>query len=505
MTAAALEAPGEGRRFGPVPVAALVALLFFVKFVAYAWMVTPLWDVPDEPGHYSYVNDIANGRLPLLGHARIDAEVQHSWINPRARPQGNWIAQHPPLFYLLDAPAVVAARAMGLDFEHQVRAARILPALFGALTVLGLALFLAAATGRQELGLAGGIFIGSAPMFTHLSSGVSHDTLVACTAAWAAYWMARWLQSERFAHLLYAGLLVAACTVTKITGLAMAVPLFFAVSWRLWRLQSGTPGRSLLHLAGRVAVLWLAMFAPVCFWIARNLAHFHRMFPDASTLHPAALVPIGFFEYMTRFPVWEHIALNFVALIGWKGSGNGVLRWIQANGDITRYFLAFLAVGGLAAIFAPILASRTRVVRHVAIAVIVSGVAFVYGHWPEAYLAKWTCLLLLAGLVATVAVQSRAFWRSDGIGWLLATGAACALFFVLAYYETLRGAFAGSMRATHGRYLYPILPFLLLTLLWPLRDRLASRLILCMAVFGMVVADGFFLWQVFPLYGQLPA
>ena len=242
-------------RFGLFPAAALVAFVFFVKFAVYAWMVTPLWDVPDESGHYSYVNDITKGELPLLGKARIDPEVVHSWISPHARPRGNWIAQHPPLFYVLDAPAVLAARAMGLDFEQQVRAARLPSALFGGLTVLGLILFLAIATGRYELGLAGGIFLGSTPMFMHLSSGVTHDTLVACTATWAMYWIARWLDSERFVHVLYAGILVAACTVTKITGLAMAVPLFFALCWRLWQTQPKPACRwAMPYFAGRAAL-----------------------------------------------------------------------------------------------------------------------------------------------------------------------------------------------------------------------------------------------------------
>ena len=104
-------------------------------------------------------------------------------------------------------------------------------------------------------------------------------------------------------------------------------------------------------------------FTPVCIWVARNLAHFHQMFPDVTSLHPAKVVPIGFFEFMTRFPVWEHIVLNFIALVGWNGSGNGVLRWIQANGFLARYFLAFLGIGSVAVILAPALSRRAQPIR----------------------------------------------------------------------------------------------------------------------------------------------
>jgi 4-amino-4-deoxy-L-arabinose transferase-like glycosyltransferase len=486
--------------------AAAVAFLFFLKFAVYGWAVTPLWDIPDESGHYSYANDISNGKFPVLGQAKIDKEVAHSWKGPRSRPRGNWIAQHPPLYYVLDAPAIMAARAAGMDFEHRVRAARLPSALFGALSILGMILFLARVTGRIELGLAGGVFLGATPMFTHLSTGVSHDTLVACTATWAGYWVARWLDSARFAHLLYAGLLVAACTVTKITGLAMAVPLFFALAWRLWRSAADAPrGRDATRWASRVLVLWLVMFTPVCIWIAHNLVHFHQMFPRASDLRPSKTVPIGFFELMTRFPVWQHTVLNFIALVGWNGSG-GALKWIQANGYLARYFLALLGAGSLAAIFAPMIERLRKPMPHAVVAVLLLPVVLFYLQWPEFHLVRWTCVLLFAALVATLAMQAPAFWRSERNGWLLFTAAATTLFLLFAYYETLRDAFAGNMRATHGRYMYPIVPFLLLVLAWPARDRRLSRVVLVATVFGMVVAEGFFLRQVISLYGQqLPA
>jgi 4-amino-4-deoxy-L-arabinose transferase-like glycosyltransferase len=500
-------------RPGFFPAAALIAFIFFLKFAVYAWMVTPLWDIPDESGHYSYANDVSKGKFPLLGKAKIDLEVERSWKNPRARPQGNWIAQHPPLFYVLDAPAIIAARAMDMDFEQQVRAARMPAALFGSLAVLGLALFLGLATGSRELGLAGAIFFGATPMFTHLSTGVSHDTLVACTAAWAAYWIARWLQSNRFRHVLYAGALAGLCSITKITGLAMAIPLFLAISWRLWRVPVaaaypwGSPllrNNAVLQWMARSSTLWLVMFVPTCLWIARNVIHFGNMFPNASSLHPVAAVPIGFFEFMTRFPVWQHIVLNFVALVGWNGSGNGALHWIQADGALARYFLAILGAGSLAAALAPILARLQEIPRHVIGAAMLASVICGYAWWPLQHLAEWTCVLLLVALAATISTHARPLWRGDSAGWLLAAGAACVMFFLLAYYETLRDNFGGIMRATHGRYVYPVVPFLLLVLLWPLKERWPARLMVCAAVGAMLVADAFFLRQVFAMYGQLP-
>ncbi|WP_330970060.1 hypothetical protein [Lysobacter sp. A3-1-A15] len=128
-----------------------------------------------------------------------------------------------------------------------------------------------------------------------------------------------------------------------------------------------------------------------------------------------------------------------------------------------------------------------------------------YASWalPLTELAAWVCLLLLAAMLFTLAANGRRFVVADGLGWLLATSALCMLVFAFIYYEHLWSGFTGAVRATQGRYLYPVVPFLLLLLVWPFRTRAASRAVLCGAVGAMIVADGFFLRQVFQLYGQL--
>lgn len=484
-------------------IASLIALVFAAKFAVYAWAVTPLWDIPDEPGHYSYAEDMSRGKWPRLGQAKIGAEVVQSWINPQAGPRNNWIAQHPPLFYALEAPVLWATRAAHFDLEQRVRAARTLNALLGGLTVLGLALFLARATECEELGLAGAIFFAATPMFTHLSTGVTHDILVACTAAWAAYWCVRWLESNLFRHLLYAGILVALATITKITSLALAVPLFFVLSLRLWWI--GPPSKRLFPWLGRGTVLWLVMFTPICLWIVHNQIQFGQPLPDAANLHPVQVVPIGFFEFMVRFPVWEHTLLNFIALVGWNGSGNGTLAWIQPTGLTARYFLGFIgttSLGVLALLGWPYLAIQ---VRHAVAALGLLAAAYVYWHYPVPNLVVWTCFLLLAALIATLATNAKELFGAELSGWLLAAAAICSLLFMLIYFEHLRGNFVGGMRATHGRYLYPVVPFLLLVLVWPFRSAIARCGLLYAATAAMLFADGFYLRHVFDLYGQTSA
>lgn len=495
------EPPGSLQAPTPrfVNVAVIVAAIFLAKFIAYAWLVTPLWDVPDESGHFSYIQDIVAGEWPVLGEARMGEDVTHSWRGPDATQGMNWIAQHPPLFYVTSAPFLSAARAGQLSFESQVRTTRIPAAIFGALTVFGLALFLARATGRDELGLAGAIFLAATPMFTHLSTGVSHDTLVACTSTWAAYWCLRGLESDNFRHFLACGAFVALATLTKLTALAMAVPLFFALAWWLWRRRGSAGWRQWL---GRSGALWLVMFVPMCLWIARNLLTIEQVFPSSSIIYDRELVPIGFVEFMRQFPFWQHTLLNFIALIGWNGSPSGELVWIRADGWTGRYFLGLFAAASIAVLLRPLFHRLGSLQRWGAAVLVTTALAHAYSQWPLMQLAAATCVLLGAAISFTLVTNAGRFFQGDLRGWLLATAAFCTLFFALTYYQHLWSGFTGGMRATHGRYLYPVAPFMLLVLIWPFRGGTASRLVLYGAIAAMVFSDGFYLHRVFNLYGQ---
>src|SRR5699024_682867 len=147
--------------------------------------------------------------------------------------------------------------------------------------LLGLIAFLAAATRSLHLGLAGAIFVGATPMFTQLAGAVSNDILVACTAAWGAYWYVRWVRTDLFRHAAICALIIGLGCVTKITMLVLAVPMFLAMAWRLARMEGfSRPGHLLRHLS----ILWMVMFALVAAWIVHNYLLFHTPLPTARIL-----------------------------------------------------------------------------------------------------------------------------------------------------------------------------------------------------------------------------
>lgn len=494
----------ELRSFGSfTQVLLIIAALFFFKSAAFALWVTPLWEIPDESGHYSYIDDLSRGEYPVLGKARMTDDVAISWLGPKHKPGPNWIAQHPPLFYALDAPVVVMAKATGLGFEGQVRSARLLSSLFGAMTLLGIGLLIRAATDQPILGLAGAIFIGATPMFIQLSSGVTHDTLVACTAAWGIYWCFKWLKSGSFNHALICAFLIGMCTITKITGLGLAVPLFAAMAYRLIAQKD-------LQLRTRilsVSMLWLVMFLPICLWMLRNYILFHEFMPNAGIfIAPRPVnVDIGFFDFMRKFPIWQNVLLNFVALIGWTGQSHGTVNFVQATGFTAQYFLGAILFSCALVILHPLRNLIGDFKLNVVAASLLVACAYLAATLTSHELATLTCAAILSIVTWTAIKNMRGATSNEKSAWFLFTGSACVLFFSFLYYHRIWDSHLnyGSVKALHGRYFYPVMPFLCLILLQPFTQKEYAFSALFVAIVAAAVSDGFFLHHAFALYGQV--
>jgi 4-amino-4-deoxy-L-arabinose transferase-like glycosyltransferase len=503
MNAGIKSFPAEAGRKSSWAICITITVLFFLKFAAFALYITPLWDSPDEPGHYSYALDLSRGDYPILGKARIDRSVVDSWLGSEHHQGYNWIAQHPPLAYAMDAPVVAVARSLGASFDTQVRSARLVSSLIGALSVLGLMAFLTLATGRALLGIAGAVFIGATPMFTQLSGAVTNDILVACTAAWGAYWYARWIRSEAWSHALVCALVVGLGCITKITMLAVAVPLFFAMCYRM---LSDNGLRNARASVGRLAVLWLVMFLPVVLWICHNLLQFHSPFPDARILGVYAIKPnqMGFLHFMERYAIWQIILLNFVALIGWMGSLPAKVLTAQADGPVAAFYCAAILCCSLAAIVHAFRAHRQRDLAWPWVAAFALAATAICTTMTKYHYSTITCAVLFVAIVwvgASNGVASRSD-RKDA--WLIFTSCVFILLFSIVYYHRIWESYRdiSHVKALHGRYFYPVLPFFALLMLRPLRRGWLPGAALCVAVAALVVADGFFLHYAFEMYGK---
>jgi hypothetical protein len=464
--------------------------------------VTPLWDIPDEVGHFALIADLADGRgLPTPGRSVVSEDLVRDWAGGRDLPAAerwNWVAQHPPLYHLLAVPFLAAARAVTSDRHWQYRAPRLLSALSGAAALLALFAVFWEASGDAVFAFAAAAAFGFLPMFSHMSSGTNHDVFLAFLCAVAALFAVRLAGRGRFLDGLAMSVALALASVTKLSALVVAAPLVL-LAW-VWLAARGR----------RRAAEWLAV-AAVAFSLPALWALRHYLLSGDVQLHPISRERFSltsFAGYLRDNPVVDHTFKNFVGLIGWTGTGHGQVRWFQISGlFLAPYLLVSLAAAAAAAAWLwKRGAQSTRfLARAAAVFLFLACAGWLFATQDGAALPK---RLLFSSLAAVPWLALP--WiarRTDLAEKLIAASQALFLLFALAYLVNSWEAYAiyGSMRATNGRYFFAILPFLGLAFLFP-AARLwkpgPARNAVFLALLALLAADeaGFFLLKVIPFY-----
>lgn len=490
----------------PIPAAMWgFALLFFLKAAALALFVTPLWDVPDEVGHFAYVADLADGRgIPRLGSTQIPPELARRWQPETRRPVLNWTAVHPPGYHLAAAPFLVAAQLATRDLDWQVRLTRLASSVFGAaaLIVLCRVLLEAGAGPIPSLALAAGV--GFIPMYSHLSAGVDQDVLSALVGAVIALFWVRVVRRGATRDVFGLSLALAAAGAVKATALPLALALLALLPRRL----ASTSHR----LAVWAAAAAVSLSTPLL-WLARQRRTGVGMGLPSISGRPPRLG--DFLRYLSDFPVADHTFKNFFGLIGWSGTGRGSLSWFQISG---AFLAPFLAASVLLTVAAAIWIARRDRERGrsrspsaragwTAAVLVLAGAALVLAGrsaGPGAFAKS----LVYALLVAVPCVGLVRVWsEEDARPALVFSGQAVFLVFLAAYAATAWSATetGGGLRATHGRYFFVTIGFLLLAFGLPaaaLSEKRSGNGRLWIAALAVLAANEtlFFLLRVLPFY-----
>jgi hypothetical protein len=479
---------------------AAAALVFFLKAVSLALWVTPLWDVPDETGHYAIVSDLAEGRgLPLPGKSVVSSDVVADWTRGKARdPVGNWVAQHPPLYHLLAAPLLSAARAVTPDPRWRYRAPRLLSAIAGTAGLLFFFLAFREASGDPLLSFVAAAGVGFVPMYSHLASGANHDILLAMASGLAALCWVRFERTGLFSDAMKMAGALSFAGAVKLSAVVLAAALWLLCLPRL----SARGGR---RLAQAIAIGAVSLSFPLL-WTLRHWCLLGNM-----RVHPVSQKPFDladFFAYLRDQPVVDHTFKNFFGLIGWTGTGGGDLRWFQISGVFLAPYL-FLALAGAAGTAVWLWRRRPGVGRGLAgtAAALVFGFCFfwLFARADGAEILKRLVYSLLAAV--PVLALPLAFRRRPAGEAIPGGSQFVFLVFSLAYLANSYEAFQiyGQMRATNGRYFFAVLPFLVLAFVFPAASLLrrgprrdAGLLALLAALF--VNETAFFVLKVIPFY-----
>lgn len=340
--------------------AAIIALYLSIGGL-YA-VVTPAWQVPDEPAHYNYVEFIAERRrLPTLSPGDYPAEYLET-IKSRRFPADmsvetlRYESHQPPLYYLSAAPLLRLGRdVLGWPMPYALR--------FWTLVLGGLAIgagYLVArsvAQGTPHLALGAAAFSAFLPMHLAMTAAVNNDALVELLLAAIAWQLLRH-PSKRWSPRANAllGVSVGLALITKLQAYVSLGLVLVALVWDTAVARAGagpssppaptarTPWRSTLRAGATIYGVAGLIALP---WLARNMLVYGWRDPFAMVRH--AQVVVG--QLTARQYVADHgIAtwLRELSLVTFR-SFWGQFGWMSVPLD-ERVYAGLAVLAGLSAL-----------------------------------------------------------------------------------------------------------------------------------------------------------
>ncbi len=262
----------------------LLILLTYLVLGGLFAALTPDWQAPDEPAHYNYVRQLADGRLPQMALGDYDEAYKNEVVSSGFAPQydisvityEDW---QPPLYYLVLTP-------MFLLTGGSLLALRLVSVLLGAGVILlayGVARRLFPE--RQWMAWGTAVFVGFVPQHLAILASVNNDAMAELLIAGILFLLVGigdWrLETERRRGLLLGVLLglgyLTKGTVYPVTAVAGAALL--VRYWGHWRQ---------LRRVG----LWV--FGPAlllgALWWGRNLAVYGGLDVLGKAAHDAVVI-----------------------------------------------------------------------------------------------------------------------------------------------------------------------------------------------------------------------
>ncbi len=366
-----------------------------------AWgLLTPTFQIPDEPYHLSYVQDLAeDGKPPdpkpgvpdrfsedlgLIVRASALGAIN---FNPVGRP--NWSPQqdrevnaglarkpspdnpgavaglrdYPPLYYAGLVPVYAATHAAGGSTLDAITLIRIVGSLLAGVTVLALFGFLKELFPGRDVIVAGvALVVAYQPVFTWIQGGVNPDALLIPLGALLFWLFARaWNRGLSVRSATGIGVVVAASVLTKLSALGLVVGLVLGLALLVWRQGHGR--RRAPALAGAAAAA-----VPLGLYALVNTLVFDRsLIPggvaDAATgpTAPAGPAVSGFPAYLWQYLLPPVGSMTDFFHVGWTPKDFWTPLWVGRFGWFDYQFpdrvntaafvlYAVVAVAALAAI-----------------------------------------------------------------------------------------------------------------------------------------------------------
>lgn len=339
----------------------IVIALFIALGIVYS-VTTPLFEAPDEPWHFAFVQHVATGRglpaqaEPLTHLARQEgsqpplyyllAAALTFWIDTSDFPDIVWENPH----YGYNVPGIVndnknlfihTARE-SFPYRGAVLAlhlARGLSVLMGALAVLFTYLLaLEIFSCSKLLAASASAIIAFVPQFLFISGAVSNDSTIAAMSAGALWLMARLLRAQpSWRAIVVLGIAVGFAALAKVSGLGLSVLVTFALGWKAWRDRNEPNAlrRTLLQF-----LLFTFVFSLVAgWWYIRNLVLYGELTGTArmSEIFHVRAAPMPLDQLLVQLrEVWETF---------WIGFGWGNIRAQPIVYTVIEIFVVLSGIG----------------------------------------------------------------------------------------------------------------------------------------------------------------
>jgi len=258
------------------PVLFLIIVIYLVLGSLYA-LLTPPWQIPDEPAHYNYSRFVAeNLRYPVLQagdypHAYLEEIKARNFPPTMSIDPIRYESWQPPLYYSLAVPFYWLTRFW--PPERQVIALRLLSLLMGG-GIVYLAYLIAREVfpANKALALGTAAFAAGVPMHIAMLAAVNNDGLAELVLAGVLWMLVRCIkgaEGRRPWHLVKLGVLIGLGMLTKTTTL-VSIPLVLATVV----LTIGHRPSAIRHRLSAICHELFAVFLPALLlalpWFVRN-------------------------------------------------------------------------------------------------------------------------------------------------------------------------------------------------------------------------------------------
>ncbi len=424
-----------------VPQAAWACALVATLSAACWSLITPPFQLPDEPSHFAYAQLLAEtGHLPSSGNNTFSPEettilsdlnqpgvrwhpevgtisagpqqqtLQRDLARPLSRVGAGGAgvaATEPPLYYALETiPYQLGSGGTLLD---RLELMRLLSALMAGLTALFTYMFVREALPAARWAwIVGGLAAALAPLLGFTSGGVTPDAMLFAVCAAIFYCLARAFRRGLTWRLaLAAGTLIAVGFLTKVNFVGLVPGLMLGLLVLSLRGVRGVDGAGRRKRAfGPAAVAAAIAMSPVCLYVVRNLLEHHPTLGIVSSAysqqgHDSLASDFTYIWqlYLPRLPgMYDYLPGLSTLRQVWFDRAVGLYGWLDTDFPEWVYTVALIPAGLIA-----ILALRALVASRGALRARLSELA-VY-------------LTISAGLMALIGQDSHLNRSLEGVGY----------------------------------------------------------------------------------------